>query len=124
MSLRSFLLLFAGLLVLPFGPAQAESAPVRQTRPRKPSVAKAVAKAIEASPVGKAGAVTSAMLGTRRAGLLSRRVHNKHVVVTGATAVDALDLAAIRDLGGDDVPVLLCDLRGEVIASVPSGSGA
>ena len=35
---------------------QAESAPVRQTRPRKPSVAKAVAKAIEASPVGKAGA--------------------------------------------------------------------
>ena len=65
---------------------QAESAPVRQTRPRKPSVAKAVAKAIEASPVGKAGAVTSAMLGTRRAGLLSRRVHNKHVVVTGATS--------------------------------------
>lgn len=46
------------------------------------------------------------------------------VVVTGATAVDALDLAAIRDLGGDDVPVLLCDLRGEVIASVSSGSGA
>ena len=65
---------------------QAESAPVRQTRPRKPSVAKAVAKAIEASPVGEAGAVTSAMLGTRRAGLLSRRVHNKHVVVTGATS--------------------------------------
>ena len=65
---------------------QAESAPVRQTRPRKPSVAKAVAKAIEASPVGKAGAVTSAMLGTRRAGLLSRRVRNKHVVVTGATS--------------------------------------
>ncbi len=65
---------------------QAESAPVRQTRPRKPSVAKAVAKAIEASPVGKAGAVTSAMLRTRRAGLLSRRVRNKHVVVTGATS--------------------------------------
>ena len=30
MSLRSFLLLCAGLLVLPFGPAQAESAPAPQ----------------------------------------------------------------------------------------------
>ncbi|MGV1036618.1 MAG: cytidine deaminase [Candidatus Nanopelagicales bacterium] len=44
------------------------------------------------------------------------------VLVTRATVVDALDLAAIRDLGGDDVPVLLCDLRGEVIAFLRSES--
>jgi len=71
----------------------AEAAPAPKTRPRKPSVVKTVAKAIEASPVGKAGAVTSAVLRTRRAGLLSRRVRNKHVVVTGATSGIGQDCA-------------------------------
>ncbi len=71
----------------------AEAAPAPKTRPRKPSVAETVAKAIEASPVGKAGAVTSAVLRTRRAGLLSRRVRNKHVVVTGATSGIGQDCA-------------------------------
>jgi NAD(P)-dependent dehydrogenase (short-subunit alcohol dehydrogenase family) len=64
----------------------AEAAPAPRTRPRKPSVAETVVHAIEASPVGKAGAMTSAVLRARRAGLLSRRVRNKVVVVTGASS--------------------------------------
>jgi len=71
----------------------AEAPPARKTRPRKPSVVKTVAKVIEASPVGKAGAVTSAVLRTRRAGLLSRRVRNKNIVVTGATSGIGQDCA-------------------------------
>ena len=54
--------------------------------PSARKVVKTVAKAIEASPAGKVGAVTSAVLRTRRAGLLSRRVRNKIVVVTGASS--------------------------------------
>jgi NAD(P)-dependent dehydrogenase (short-subunit alcohol dehydrogenase family) len=73
--------------------AVAEATPVRKTRPRKPSVVESVAKVIEASPVGKAGAVTSAVLRTRRAGLLSRRVRNKNIVVTGATSGIGQDCA-------------------------------
>ncbi len=77
-------------------------APATRPRPRRapmlkaPSpvaVVKTVAKAIEASPVGKAGAVTSAVLRTRRAGMLSRRVRNKVVVVTGATSGIGQDCA-------------------------------
>jgi NAD(P)-dependent dehydrogenase (short-subunit alcohol dehydrogenase family) len=64
----------------------AAAAPAPMIRPRKPSVVKTVAQAIEASPVGKAGAVTAAVLRTRRAGQLSRRVRNKIVVVTGASS--------------------------------------
>jgi NAD(P)-dependent dehydrogenase (short-subunit alcohol dehydrogenase family) len=64
----------------------AKSPVARKSRPPKPSVVKTVAKAIEASPVGKAGAVTSAVLRARRAGQLSRRVRNKIVVVTGASS--------------------------------------
>jgi NAD(P)-dependent dehydrogenase (short-subunit alcohol dehydrogenase family) len=63
-----------------------KAAPAPKPRPRKPSVVKTVAKAIEASPVGKAGAVTAAVLRTRRAAQLSRRVRNKVVVVTGASS--------------------------------------
>ncbi len=63
-----------------------KAAPAAKSRPRKPSVVETVAHAIEASPVGKAGAVTAAMLRTRRAGQLSRRVRNKIVVVTGASS--------------------------------------
>jgi NAD(P)-dependent dehydrogenase (short-subunit alcohol dehydrogenase family) len=60
----------------------------RQARkvPSARAVVKTVAKVIEDSPVGKAGAVTSAVLRTRRAGQLSRRVRNKIVVVTGASS--------------------------------------
>ena len=71
----------------------AESTPAPKTRARKPSVVKTVAKAIEASPIGQAGAVTSAVLRTRRAGLLSRRVRNKNIVVTGATSGIGQDCA-------------------------------
>ena len=71
----------------------AEPAAAPNARARKPSVVKTVAKVIEASPVGKAGAVTSAVLRTRRAGLLSRRVRNKNIVVTGATSGIGQDCA-------------------------------
>ena len=65
--------------------------PAAQPRPARkaPSaraVVKTVAKVIEDSPVGKAGAVTSAVLRSRRAAMLSRRVRNKIVVVTGASS--------------------------------------
>jgi NAD(P)-dependent dehydrogenase (short-subunit alcohol dehydrogenase family) len=65
--------------------------PATQPRPARkaPSaraVVKTVAKVIEDSPVGKAGAVTSAVLRSRRAAMLSRRVRNKIVVVTGASS--------------------------------------
>jgi NAD(P)-dependent dehydrogenase (short-subunit alcohol dehydrogenase family) len=82
-------------------PAPAETAP-SQARPRRaprlkaPSpvdMVKTVAHAIEASPVGKAGAITSAMLRSRRAAQLGRRVHNKVVVVTGATSGIGQDCA-------------------------------
>jgi NAD(P)-dependent dehydrogenase (short-subunit alcohol dehydrogenase family) len=68
--------------------AQAPAAKARPSRktPSARAVVKRVAKVIEASPVGKAGAVTSAVLRTRRAGMLSRRVRNKVVVVTGASS--------------------------------------
>jgi NAD(P)-dependent dehydrogenase (short-subunit alcohol dehydrogenase family) len=74
--------------------AASPSAPATPTarRPR-PSVTKTLVKAIEDSPVGKAGAMTSAVLRTRRAGLLSRRVRNKVVVVTGATSGIGQDCA-------------------------------
>ena len=54
--------------------------------PSPAKVVKTVAKVIEDSPVGKAGAVTSAVLRSRRAAMLSRRVRNKIVVVTGASS--------------------------------------
>jgi NAD(P)-dependent dehydrogenase (short-subunit alcohol dehydrogenase family) len=56
-------------------------------------VVKSVAKVIEDSPVGKAGAVTSAVLRSRRAAMLSRRVRNKIIVVTGATSGIGQDCA-------------------------------
>jgi len=70
---------------------ETKPAPAAKTRlpaklPSTRKVVRSVAKAIEASPVGKAGAVTNALLRTRRAGLLSRRVRNKIVVVTGASS--------------------------------------
>jgi len=49
-------------------------------------VVKTMAKVIENSPVSKASAVTSAVLRSRRAAMLSRRVRNKIVVVTGASS--------------------------------------
>ena len=52
-------------------------------------MAKAVAKAIEASPVGKAGAVTSAMLGTRRAARVDENLASLSVTLT-AEQVSAL----------------------------------
>jgi NAD(P)-dependent dehydrogenase (short-subunit alcohol dehydrogenase family) len=61
--------------------------------PRKRSVVKAIARAIESGPVGQAGAVAHAALRSRRAALLSRRVRNKHVVVTGATSGIGQDCA-------------------------------
>ncbi len=68
--------------------APAPASKPRPTRkaPSARAVVKTVAKAIEASPVGKAGAVTSAVLRSRRAAMLSRRVRNKIVVVTGASS--------------------------------------
>jgi NAD(P)-dependent dehydrogenase (short-subunit alcohol dehydrogenase family) len=92
----------------------ATPAPATQPRPRRtpalkaPSpikVVKTVAKAIEASPVGKAGAVTSAVLRSRRAAQLSRRVRNKHVVVTGASSGIGLDCAL--KLGAAGATVML-----------------
>jgi NAD(P)-dependent dehydrogenase (short-subunit alcohol dehydrogenase family) len=56
-------------------------------------VVETVAKVIEASPVGQAGAATRAVLRTRRAGRLSRRVRNKTVVVTGASSGIGRDCA-------------------------------
>ena len=88
--------------------AAAEAAPVQKkaaaprTRrlplplPEVPSpveVVKTVAKVIEDSPVGKAGAVTSAVLRSRRAAMLGRRVRNKIAVVTGATSGIGQDCA-------------------------------
>jgi NAD(P)-dependent dehydrogenase (short-subunit alcohol dehydrogenase family) len=72
--------------------------PASQPRPARkaPSaraVVKTVAKVIEDSPVGKAGAVTNAVLRSRRAAQLSRRVRNKVVVVTGATSGIGQDCA-------------------------------
>lgn len=67
--------------------------PTPRTVPSKRSVAKTVARAIEASPVGQAGAAASAVLRSRRAAQLARRVRNKHVVVTGATSGIGQDCA-------------------------------
>ena len=82
----------------PVAAAPAAEAPARKTPRRPPSVVKTVAKVIESSPVGQAGAVANAVLRTRRAGQLSRRVRNKIIVVTGATSGigqdSALKLAA------------------------------
>jgi NAD(P)-dependent dehydrogenase (short-subunit alcohol dehydrogenase family) len=104
------------------GAREATAAPEPQAvitkapRPRRPAlplppvpspvvVVKTVAKAIEASPVGKAGAVTSAVLRSRRAAMLSRRVRNKHVVVTGASSGIGLDCAL--KLGAAGATVIL-----------------
>ena len=65
------------------------------TVPSPAKVVKTVAKVIEDSPVGKAGAVTSAVLRSRRTAQLSRRVRNKHVVVTGASSGIGLDCAGL-----------------------------
>ena len=61
--------------------------------PSPVEVVKTVVQVIEDSPVGKAGAVTSAVLRSRRAAQLSRRVRNKIVVVTGATSGIGQDCA-------------------------------
>ena len=61
--------------------------------PSPVEVVKTVVQVIEESPVGKAGAVTSAVLRSRRAAQLSRRVRNKIVVVTGATSGIGQDCA-------------------------------
>ncbi len=55
---------------------------------RKPaaSVVKTVARTIRSSPVGKAAAVTQAVVQSRKNAQLSRRVRNKVVVVTGASS--------------------------------------
>ncbi len=76
----------------PAGAAKPARAP-RLQAPSPVKVAKTVAKVIEASPVGKAGAVGQALLRTRRAGQLGRRVRNKVVVVTGATSGIGQDCA-------------------------------
>jgi NAD(P)-dependent dehydrogenase (short-subunit alcohol dehydrogenase family) len=79
-------------------PAAARTTAPRPARKAGASVVRTVRRTIEASPVGKAGAVTQAVVKARRAGQLSRRVRNKHVVVTGATSGigedSALKLAA------------------------------
>jgi NAD(P)-dependent dehydrogenase (short-subunit alcohol dehydrogenase family) len=90
-------------------PAPATQPRLRRTpalkAPSPIKVVKTVAKAIEASPVGKAGAVTSAVLRSRRAAQLSRRVRNKHVVVTGASSGIGLDCAL--KLGAAGATVML-----------------
>jgi NAD(P)-dependent dehydrogenase (short-subunit alcohol dehydrogenase family) len=74
--------------------ASVPAAPVAPPKPPpKRSVVRTVAKVIEASPVGQAGAVTSAVLRTRRAERLGRRVRNKNVVVTGASSGIGRDCA-------------------------------
>ncbi len=55
-------------------------------RKPKASVVGSVKRTIKASPVGKAAQVTQAIVYSRRAGQLSRRVRNKVVVVTGASS--------------------------------------
>jgi NAD(P)-dependent dehydrogenase (short-subunit alcohol dehydrogenase family) len=62
------------------------AAPARKARKPQPSVAKTVSRVIEASPVGKAAAVTQAIVQSRKAAQLARRVRNKVVVVTGASS--------------------------------------
>ena len=92
-------------------PAPKKAARSRARRlplPEVPSpveMVKTVAKVIEDSPVGKAGAVTSAVLRSRRAAQLSRRVRNKHVVVTGASSGIGLDCAL--KLGAAGATVIL-----------------
>jgi NAD(P)-dependent dehydrogenase (short-subunit alcohol dehydrogenase family) len=66
--------------------ASAAAAEPRSTRKPRPSVAKTVSRVIEASPVGKAAAVTHSIVQSRKNALLSRRVRNKVVVVTGASS--------------------------------------
>lgn len=73
--------------------------------PSPVEVVKTVVQVIEDSPVGKAGAVTSAVLRSRRAAQLSRRVRNKHVVVTGASSGIGLDCAL--KLGAAGATVIL-----------------
>lgn len=60
----------------------------RTGKPRKPQpwVAKTVARVIEASPLGKAAAVTQAIVQSRKNSQQSRRVRNKVVVDTGASS--------------------------------------
>ena len=65
-------------------PAPAPAA--RKPRQPRPSVAKTVSRVIEASPMGKAAAVTQAIVQSRKNAQLSRRVRNKVVVVTGASS--------------------------------------
>jgi NAD(P)-dependent dehydrogenase (short-subunit alcohol dehydrogenase family) len=69
-------------------PAKAADAAKPAPKPAKgkASVVRTVRRTIKASPVGKAAAVTKAIVNARRAGQLSRRVRNKVVVVTGATS--------------------------------------
>jgi NAD(P)-dependent dehydrogenase (short-subunit alcohol dehydrogenase family) len=85
-------------------PPAAKPRPARKL-PSARAVVKTVAKVIETSPVGKAGAVTSAVLRTRRAGQLSRRVRNKIVVVTGASSGIGEDCA--RKLAAAGATVIL-----------------
>jgi NAD(P)-dependent dehydrogenase (short-subunit alcohol dehydrogenase family) len=70
-------------------PASAPAAPAtaaRKARKPQPSVAKTVSRVIEASPVGKAAAMTQAIVQSRKNAQLGRRVRNKVVVVTGASS--------------------------------------
>lgn len=46
------------------------------------------------------------------------------VLITREPMIDALDVAAIRELGGQYVPVLICDSRGEVVKMLESGADA
>ncbi len=70
----------------------AEGAAKKPPTPAKPVAAKAVkavkqvTRTIRKSPVGQAGAAVQAMVQARKSGRLAKEVHNKVVVVTGASS--------------------------------------
>jgi NAD(P)-dependent dehydrogenase (short-subunit alcohol dehydrogenase family) len=67
-------------------PAAGKASSSSRPRRRQASVVTAVTETIKASPVGKAAAVTHAIVQSRKNAQLARRVRNKVVVVTGATS--------------------------------------
>ena len=70
----------------PAAAAAAATDVAAKARRSKPSIAGTVARTIRSSPVGKAAAVTQALMQSRKTAQLARRVRNKVVVVTGASS--------------------------------------
>ncbi len=70
----------------PAAAAAAATDVAAKARRSKPSIAGTVARTIRSSPVGKAAAVTQALVQSRKNAQLARRVRNKVVVVTGASS--------------------------------------